>query len=227
VSWDANQVADYGQAKLVESMPGAADELKRSLREQAPSVIAAGEQRLRELPDRFAETLQQTVEKQLEARAPEAEEKLYEALKAGLDEADAHVKAAGGAKGDDEAQFKTMLDTLAHLYGTQTLKFLDDLHGTFQDRSAGLIGYLDALAEGQQLTPQMQSQRTMIRNFLVLAREHHGNSATVAAGAVTAPGGSEAGARTAPTTAPTTRPSTAAAGEPGAAAAPGATPTGP
>jgi hypothetical protein len=204
-SWDAERVTQYGQAQLVSQMPDAAQELKQSLRQQAPSVIDAGEQRLRELPDRFAETLQKSLEQQLAVRSPEAEEQLYQAMKAGLAEADAHVKDAGGPAASDEERFKTLLDTLAHLYGTQTLKFLDELHGRFQTRSADLIGYLDLLAEGQQLTAQQQSQRTMIRNFLVLAREHHGNSAVTAAGSVS---GGPAGASNAASVPPTTRPAT-------------------
>jgi hypothetical protein len=202
-SWDANQVAAYGQARLVDYMPDAAQDLKKSLREQAPSVISTGEQRLRELPDRFASTLESQFEQQLTARTPEAEQKLYDALKASLTEADAHVQAAGGAKGGDEERFKSMLDTLAHAYGTETTKLLDDVHGNYQAGSGDLVGYLDLLADGKQLTPPQQSQRTMIRNFLVLAREHHANSATANGAAQAA---SDVQAAATPVVKATTRP---------------------
>lgn len=183
-SWDADRVAMYGQSQLEAQMPDAAEELKRSLRQQAPSVIDTGEQRLRELPDRFSETLEKTVDQQLAAKAPDAEERLYQVLRAGLVEAEKHVDAAGGASGDDEQRFRTMLDSLAQLYGTETLKLLDQLHGSYKTGSADVLGYLDMLAEGQHLTPQQQSQRTMIRNFLILARRHHANSAAVTGGSV-------------------------------------------
>ena len=194
--WDADRVADYGQSQLVESMPAAATELKRSLREQAPQVIANGEQRLRELPDQFAAKLRRDLGKQLTERAPAAEEQLYEALKAGLAEADKHVAEVGGATMDDEAKFKALLDTLAVVYGTETAKFADRLHGSYKDGSADVIGYLDMLAEGKNLDEQQQSQRTMIRNFLVLAREYHETS--TADGARTA-SLAEGAATTAPT----------------------------
>ena len=210
VSWDANQVADYGQARLVEYMPDAAQDLKKSLRKQAPSVIANGEQRLRDLPEHFADKLEQTVEKQITDKSPEAEEHLYQALKAGIAEADAHVQAAGGATGSDEQRFKTMLDTLAHVYGTETIKFLDQLHGNYKEGSGDVIGYLAMLADGQHLTPQQQSQRTMIHNFLILAREYHANSSGAAGDAQ--PAGDVQRGNAPAAAATTTRPSTAPAG---------------
>lgn len=175
-SFGAEEVTRYGQSQLVEQMPAAATELKRSLREQAPSVISSGEQRLREMPDKFAWTLQEQLGKQLKERSPEAEERLYTALHDGIAEADKHLQEAGG-QGNDEAKFKAMLDVLAHVYGTETSKLIDQLHGNFKDGSADLVAHLDRLAEGKDLTAQEQSQRTMIRNFLILAREYHENSA--------------------------------------------------
>ena len=175
--WDAEVVADYGQARLIDALPGAAQDLKKSLREQAPNVIDAGEQELRQMPDRLVETLQREVEQRLAERAPEAEERLYQTLLASIDEADKQVSAAAGEKRDDEERFKAMLDVLVHAYGTETSKLLENVHERYKTGATDIIGYLDLLAEGEQLTPQQESQRTMIRTFLILARERHEDSA--------------------------------------------------
>jgi hypothetical protein len=169
--------------------------MKRSLREQAPSVIKAGEDQLREVPNTFAAYLQNQLDQKLEAARPEAEAKLYEALKQSLDEADKHVAEVGGNTKNDEEKFKVLLDTLVSTYGTQTTKLLDDLHARYKGGATDILSHLDRLAEGKNLDAKEEAQRSMIRNFLVLAREYHAGTHGAPAPAGTAASGGGATAQ--------------------------------
>ena len=164
--------ADLGQKYLEEYIPSAAAQLEASMKENAPSVVAEGEKRLRALPVRLDEQFRADAKQAIETRMPDVQERLYQSLKAGLTDATAQVKKSPGE--DDAARFRNLAESLSVLYRTEALKFTDDTYAQYTKGANDVTSGLNMLAEGKNLTPQQMTQRNLVRDFLILARSTAG-----------------------------------------------------
>src|SRR5258708_4964289 len=165
-------VADLGQKYLEDYIPSAAAQLEMSLKENAPSVVAEGEKRLRALPVRLDDQFRADARREIEARMPEVQDRLYVTLKAGIADAQSQVRKSPGE--DDAARFRNLAESLATLYRSETRNFADDTYARYTKSSGDILNGLNMLAEARNLTPQQKTQRNLIRDFLILAREAAG-----------------------------------------------------
>ena len=162
-------VANLGQSYLEEYLPSAASQLEVSLKENAPNVINEGETRLRALPIRLDDQFRDAARKQIEARMPDLEERLYQSLKLGLADA---LKTMQKTPGEDEsARFRNLADSLAALYRNDALKFADETYLQYTKGAGDIVNGLALLAEEKNLTQEQKTQRNLVRDFLILAHD--------------------------------------------------------
>jgi hypothetical protein len=165
--------ADLVQGYIQDNLPGATAQLESSLRQNAPSVINEGEKQLRALPGHLETQFHQQAQRALDEEMPALQARLYTTLKEGLAEARAVGKDAAPDK-DDEARFRALAQSLATLYGTESTKLVDDVNSQYTKASGDIVNGLNLLAEGKNLTPQQKTQRNLVRDFLILARDSGG-----------------------------------------------------
>jgi len=162
-------VADLGQKYLEEYLPSASEQLETSLKDKAPSVIDQGEARLRALPVSLDEQFRSNARKELEAKMPEVQERLYQSLKAGLADAQAQIRKSPGE--DDSARFRALADSMGALYRTDALTFADDTYSQYAHGANDIVNGLALLAEDKKLSPEQKTQRNLVRDFLILAHD--------------------------------------------------------
>jgi hypothetical protein len=162
-------VASVMQQYIDENLPAASAQLESSLKSNAPSVVSEGEKQFRALPARLQEQFHQSATKALDAEMPELQARLTDTLQSGL--ASARAQAAQVPGKDDEARFREMARSLASVYGTETTKLVDDVNVQYVKGSGNIVAGLTLLAEGKNLTPEQKTQRNLVRDFLVMARE--------------------------------------------------------
>lgn len=168
-------IAQLSQSYLQDNLPQAGQQLEASLRENAPSFINEGEARLKALPERLTTQLRTAAIQKIEQQMPEVQTRLAAALKQGLDEAKG-AGAGGVATDNDDVRFHAMVNELGKVYRAETLKFVDQVHQQYTEASGNIVANLAVLAEGKGLTPTQESQRRLVHDFLVLAREYDAHS---------------------------------------------------
>jgi len=162
-------VADLGQKYLEDYLPSATSQLEASLKQNAPSIIAQGENRLRAVPASLEEQFRSSARREIDARIPDLKERLYQSLKVGLTDAQGTITKSPGD--DDAARFRNLADSMGALYRTQTLKLTDDLYSQYAHGSGDIVNGLALLAEDKNLTREQKTQRNLVRDFLILARD--------------------------------------------------------
>lgn len=168
-------VADMAQQYVSENLPSAGQQFEASLRENAPMLIGEGEARLKALPERLTNQLKTAATQKIDEQMPEVQARLTASLKQGLDEARG-AGANGVATDNDEVRFHGMIDQLGKVYQGETVKFVDEVHEQYTKASGNIVANLEVLAEGTNLTPTQQSQRRLVHDFLILAREYDQHS---------------------------------------------------
>jgi hypothetical protein len=158
------------QGYIEQNLPTATAQLENSLKQNAPSVIGEGEKQLRGMPVRLQAQFHDEASKALDAEMPQLQARLYTTLKEGLAEARAAGKDVSSDK-DDEARFRALATSLATLYGTESMKAVDDVNSQYTKASGDIVNGLNLLAEGKNLTPEQKTQRNLVRDFLILAKE--------------------------------------------------------
>ena len=169
---NADLVANVGQAYLENYIPSASANLESTLKANAPAMVDEGERRLRALPVRLDDQFRSQARQAIEAKMPDIQERLYQSMKSGLTEATAQVKKTPGD--DDAARFRNLADALAVLYRGEAMKFTDETYASYTKSSGDIINGLNMLAEDKNLTPQQKTQRNLVRDFLILARDAAG-----------------------------------------------------
>jgi hypothetical protein len=162
-------VASVMQQYIDENLPAASAQLESSLKSNAPSVVSEGEKQLRALPGRLQDQFHQSASKALDAEMPDFQTRLTATLEDGLASARAEASQVPGK--DDEARFREMVRSMASTYGTETTRLVDDVNGQYTKASGDIVAGLTLLAEGKNLTPQQKTQRNLVRDFLIMARE--------------------------------------------------------
>ena len=152
-----------------DNLPEASAKLEASLKDNAPGVVAQGETQLRNLPARLQDQFHHSASKALDAEMPDLQTRLEATLAQGL--ADSRAKASQVQGADDEARFREMARALADTYGTETSKLVDDVNSQYIKASGDVVSGLTLLAEGKNLTPEQKTQRNLVRDFLVMAKE--------------------------------------------------------
>jgi hypothetical protein len=51
------------------------------------------------------------------------------------------------------------------------MKMVDEQNAQYTKASGDIVNYLNLLAEGKKLTDQQKTQRNLVRDFLILAKE--------------------------------------------------------
>jgi hypothetical protein len=162
--------AKVGQAVIEDYLPTASAQLQTSLEANAPHVIDEGETQLHSVPERLDDAFRTQVRSTLDQEMPQVEDRLYVSMKSGLAQAQEESEKTNLGKSDEE-RFRGMLAALAVIYGAETAGFVDQVHADYVKNSGDIINGLNLLAEGKNLTSQQQSQRNLIRDALILARE--------------------------------------------------------
>jgi hypothetical protein len=157
------------QQYVDENLPTASAQLEKSLKDNAPAVVSEGEKQFRALPGRLQEQFRQSASRALDAEMPDLQNRLAATLQQGL--ADARAKASEVAGKDDETKFREMVRALASTYGSETMKLVDDVNAQYTKASGDIVNGLTMLAEGKNLSPQQKTQRNLVRDFLVMAKE--------------------------------------------------------
>lgn len=165
-------VASVGQKYIEDYLPSASAQLQDSLEANAPHVIDEGEKQLHAVPAHLEDAFRTQVRATLDEEMPKVEDRLYESMKNGLVQAQQTAAQADPGK-SDEQRFRGVLGALAVIYGTETSKFVDQIHTEYNKNAGNIINGLDLLAEGKNLTPQQQTQRNLVRDLLILAKEHN------------------------------------------------------
>jgi hypothetical protein len=163
-------VAAVAQQYIQDYLPSASAQLQDSMEANAPHVIDEGEKQLQAVPARLDDAFRTQVRSALDEEMPTVEDRLYLSMKNGLTEARETADASNAGKTDEE-RFRGMLRALAVVYGNETIRFVDQTHADYVKNSGDIINGLNLLAEGKNLSPQQQTQRNLIRDLLILARE--------------------------------------------------------
>src|SRR5579862_3500377 len=163
-------VANVAQKYVEDYLPSASAQLQDSLEANAPHVIDEGEKQLHAVPGHMEDAFRTQVRATLDAEMPKVEDRLYETMKSGLVQAQQTAAQTDPGK-SDEQRFRGMLGALAVVYGTETSGFVNQIHADYIKNSGDIINGLNLLAEGKKLTPQQQTQRNLVRDLLILARE--------------------------------------------------------
>jgi hypothetical protein len=166
-------VANVGQAYLENYIPSASANLESTLKANAPAAIDEGERRLRAIPARLDDQFRAKARQAIDAKMPEVQERLYQSMKGGLVDATAQVKKTPGD--DDAARFRNLADALAVLYRGEAMKFTDEVYASYTKASGDIINGLNMLAEDKNLTAQQKTQRNLVRDFLILAKDAAGD----------------------------------------------------
>jgi len=175
-------VAAIGQHYIEDYLPSASAQLQDSMEANAPHVIDEGEKQLHEMPARAEDAFRTQVNTALDQEMPTVQDRLYESMKSGLSDARKTADASNAGKSDED-RFRGMLRALAVVYGTETSGFVDQTHSDYIKNSGDIVNGLNLLAEGKNLSPQQQTQRNLVRDLLILAKE----STDQNAGATTKP----------------------------------------
>jgi hypothetical protein len=162
-------VASVMQQYIDENLPAASVQLESSLKNNAPSVVNEGEKQFRGLPARLQDQFHQSAVKALDSEMPELQTRLTATLRDGLEASRAQVSQVQGES--DEARFRELARSLASLYGTETIKLVDDVNVRYTKASGDIVTGLNMLAEGKNLTSEQKTQRNLVRDFLVMAKE--------------------------------------------------------
>jgi hypothetical protein len=164
---DPNFAADYAQGRLTEYLPQAGADLEATLIANAPQFIDHAEARLQALPDRFADELNARTRAQLRAATPQIENDIYKSLKTALDQAKGNPPKGQ----DDLARFKALLDQLADVYRTESIKLIDQIRNVHAKNGSDIVAYIKLLGENKNLDRRQQLHRDMLQQFFVIARE--------------------------------------------------------
>jgi len=106
-------------------------------------------------------------------RTTSFQDRLYQSMKFGLADATTQVKKTPGE--DDAAKFKNLADALAVLYRGEGMRFTDEVYATYTKASGDIVNGLNMLAEDKNLTPEQKTQRNLVRDFLILAKDAAGD----------------------------------------------------
>jgi exonuclease VII large subunit len=140
-------------------------ELKKQVLDYAPTALDYAEQRLQEIPDRFADDLMSRTKQELDTLTPKLEEELYKSLKTALADARAQRKP----NVSDETYIKQTVDALANTYEGESIKLIDDLRGKYTKGGADVLAYLEFLADNKGLDHKQSLQRQALTTFLTIA----------------------------------------------------------
>ena len=174
-SFDATTAAQYATGTLQESLPDAARTIEQKLIEAGPQVATQLENQLMKLPDQLADDLVKYTDEELARVAPQIEDELYRSLTTALAQAQLNLPKAP----TDEARFTQLVDVLADVYATESIKLVTDVRTKYNNSSADLYTYLDFLATGESLDRRQQYHRDMIETFLALAATYKRSSEAV------------------------------------------------
>lgn len=164
-------IANLAQSYVEQNLPEAAAQTENSLKDAAPNLLNTAEARLKALPEKLTTQFKTVATQNMDAEMPDVQARLYSSLRAGLAQADTEA-AQRGPGVSDEVRFYAMIDQLAKTYKEETVKFVDQVYDQYTKASGNITANLQILAEGKSLTPSQQSQRTLVRDFLILAKEY-------------------------------------------------------
>ncbi len=163
-------VASVAQKYIEDYLPSASVQLQDSLEANAPHVVDEGEKQLHAVPEHMEDAFRTQVRSTLDSEMPQVEDRLYESMKNGLAQAQQTANQAGAGKSDED-RFRGMLGALAVVYGTETSGFVNQIHADYIKNSGDIVNGLNLLAEGKHLSPQQQTQRNLVRDLLIMAKE--------------------------------------------------------
>ena len=138
------------------------------LEAQAPALMDAAGAAALDAPTQLSQQVLGYVESAIDEQMPQLEEDFGTLISRLVEQAD---EAAGAEfkKGEfDEAQAAELLDRVAAQFGSSLQGEVDKIYGRYTDVSAGLIGQLDRLAQGQGLSEKERLHRDLITSFLAL-----------------------------------------------------------
>jgi hypothetical protein len=167
-------VADNVAAKLQDNMPQVRDQLQQNLKSNAPRYVGNVLDQLQEVATSKADDLQTDAQTKIDAAMPDVQSNLYDSLKTTLDESQKATNAAPGST--DEQRFQALLDALGQTYGTETIKFVNQVHADYATQAIAFVDYLDKLAGNQGLDHRDQLYRKMFRTMFMLVRAHEKDS---------------------------------------------------
>ena len=171
-SFDATTAVQFASGELQAALPAAGRTIEQQLIAAGPEVATQLEHRLMQLPDQFADDLVKYTDEELARLTPQAEEELYQALKAALQQAQINLPPGS----TDEQRFTALIDALADVYATRSAALVTEIRTKYANSSADLYTYLDFLATGKDLDRRQQFHRDMIETFLALAATYKQNA---------------------------------------------------
>ena len=161
-------VAANVQASLQAQMPQARATLEQNLRGDAPQLVNNAFDQVQAMPATYADNLHRQATAKMDAAMPAVQDQMYQSLKQALDQSRGPLAVAGSK---DEDELKSTLSAVADVYATQTMRFVEQEHGTYAADAAQFTDYLDRLATSPNLDHRDQLHRDMFRTVFALVRE--------------------------------------------------------
>lgn len=165
VAFDAPTIANYGVATVQQALPELTPQFTQRAVEFAPELFDRAERELMAMPDKFADDLLTRAGSELDKITPELENELYASLKTALGSATASRKPGE----TDEQQVKSVIDTLATAYETESTKLIDTLHARYLKSGLDVLAYLEFLADNKGLDRRQELERQSLVTFLTIA----------------------------------------------------------
>ncbi len=165
-------VASNAQASFETYIPQASRELEDQLKSNAPRFVNGTFDEVKTLPSQLSDELNKQSAEKIDSAMPAVEDQLSHALEASLGTSEKNQT------GSDKERFQGTLTALGNVYGTDTIKFVNDAHRTYASQAVEFINYLDRLASDQKLDRRDQLHRDMFLTIFTLVREHDKRSGT-------------------------------------------------
>jgi hypothetical protein len=189
-------IAANMQAAFQNALPATRLQLQQSLKDNAPKVVNGTFDQLQQMPVAYADSLQREATERMDAAMPAVQDQIYQSMKRAIEASTTSLAAGGGTAKDDETRLKVALAAVSDVYATETIKFVDQLHGTYAADALAFTDYLERLATAPNLDHRDQLHREMFRTIFALVRSRAATSggsfddATAAPAATTMPSGS-------------------------------------
>lgn len=142
-------------------------EIATYMEQQAPQIVEQVVELVKQAPDTLATQGRDYLWQQADQTLAELEEELYQGVVAAVRQAKVEGQAHTGGPVTPEA-LDAILKDLTTQIAARVRVALDHGQQRYQAQSADILGYLDHLASGQDLTPLDRLHRQIFTDFLAL-----------------------------------------------------------